>query len=81
MRQEEDEAFLLEPGSGRIKLLNATGLEVWQLLDGERSTAAVARAVGVAHPDADPEAVAQDVERFLDELVAAGLVEAAAAHG
>jgi hypothetical protein len=81
VRLEEDEAFLLEPVSGRIKLLNPTGVEVWQLLDGLRDPAAVARALGQAHPDAEPGAVARDVEQFLDELTAAGLVEAAPAHG
>jgi hypothetical protein len=81
LRREDDEAFLLEPAAGRIKLLNATGLEVWELLDGRRDAGAVARALGAAHPDADPDAVARDVAQFLEELAAAGLVEAVAADG
>jgi hypothetical protein len=81
VHREDDEAFLFELASGRIKLLNATGVEVWQLLDGQRDAAAVARALGQAHPEADAAAVARDVEQFLDELAAAGLVEAVAPHG
>jgi hypothetical protein len=75
MRREEDEAFLLEPGTGRLKLLNVTGLEVWLRLDGERDTAQVAAAVAAAYPEAAAADVAADVERFVAELVVAGLVE------
>jgi hypothetical protein len=78
---EDDEAFLLEIGSGRLRLLNATGVEVWHLLDGERDAAAVARELGRAHAEADPAAVARDVELFLDELEAARLVEVVVPHG
>ena len=77
MRREEEEAFLFQPASGAVKLLNATGLEAWGLLDGCRDTQEVARTLCELYPEAEPAAVAQDVSRFLDDLLAAGLVEVA----
>jgi hypothetical protein len=75
VRPEEDEAFLFDPDRGTLKLLNPTGVEVWGLLDGRRSAGDVAAELVRSYPDADPAAVAGDVDRFLDELVAAGLAE------
>ncbi|HEY3355374.1 MAG TPA: PqqD family protein [Polyangia bacterium] len=72
---EEDEAFLFTPASGRVRLLNPTGLAVWRLIDGVRDVVAVTAAVCAEFPDAVPPAVAADVVAFLDELVAAELAE------
>ena len=75
MRPEDDEAFLFDPDSGTLKMLNATGVEVWALLDGPRAAGDIAAALADRYPEADRAAVAGDVDRFLDELVAAGLAE------
>ncbi len=76
MRPEEDEAFLFDPDRGTLKLLNATGVEVWALLDGTRDAAAITAALCAAHPEAAPDAVVADVGEFLDAVVGAGLAEA-----
>jgi PqqD family protein of HPr-rel-A system len=76
MRPEEDEAFLFDPDRGTLKLLNPTGVDVWRLLDGQRDAQDLAREVAARYPEADADAVAGDVAQFLEELVAAGLVEA-----
>ena len=78
MRPEEEEAFLFDPDHGTLKLLNWTGVEVWGLLDGQRGAGDVAAALARSHPDADPAALAADVDRFLEELVAAGLADTVA---
>jgi hypothetical protein len=75
VRSEEDEAFLFDPDRGTLKLLNPTGVEIWTLLDGQRRAGDVAAELARSYPEADPAAVAVDVDRFLDELVAAGLAE------
>jgi hypothetical protein len=74
-RPEEDEAFLFDPDTGALKLLNATGVEVWGRLATAVTAAEVAADLGRGYPEAEPGAVAADVDRFLEELVAAGLAE------
>ncbi len=75
MRPEDDEAFLLVPETGALKLLNPTARAVWELLDGERAVAEVAAAVAASYPEVAAEAITADVARFLGELLEAGLAE------
>jgi len=76
VREEEGEAFLFDPETGQLSLLNATGLEAWRLLDGTRDQASVARALAASYPDAEEAVIAADVARFVEDLVRAGFVEA-----
>jgi len=60
--------------AGNVAVLNGTGRAVFELCDGTRSPEAIARAVA-AEAGADPERVRADVQAFITQIGAAGLLE------
>src|SRR3972149_5200446 len=58
-----------------LRGLNAVGSRVWELIDGRRSVADIVAAV-VREFDVPPEAAGADVDAFVRELLARGLVTA-----
>lgn len=62
------ECVLVDRERGRVLALNVTGAAVWDLLDGERDLAAVARVIAEA-AGVTPEQVQPDVERLVEQLV------------
>ena len=71
--------FVLLDGEGKmLRGLNATGAEVWELIDGRRALGAIASEI--ARRYAVPEGrVLEDVVRFSLALAARGLIRFAAA--
>jgi pyrroloquinoline quinone biosynthesis protein D len=72
------EGVVLRQEAREVLVVNGVGARVLELLDGRRSVAEVA-AVLREERDAPPEAIERDVEAFVDELLAAGVVEMQAA--
>ena len=75
-RQIGDEAVLVHPVQGMIRVLNPVGARIWELAIGERSVAALAAQIADEY-DAPPEQVAADVLRFCDDLEQRGVLRAA----
>ena len=75
-----DELILLDPGTGEMFSLNATGRAIWQALDGRTAVADVSAAIERVF-DAGHERVDADVRELLAALLEAGLVEARAGQG
>lgn len=67
------ECVLFEPVSGQVLALNPTGAAVWELLDGERTAADVARILHEA-TGVEVEAARRDVEALLLALAEAGFL-------
>jgi hypothetical protein len=70
----DGEAVLVDPEGKELLTLNAVGTMVWEELDGRRgaselAAALVARFDGVTEPE-----IARDIEEFLADVEAAGLV-------
>ncbi|OGK98072.1 MAG: hypothetical protein A3I14_02285 [Candidatus Rokubacteria bacterium RIFCSPLOWO2_02_FULL_73_56] len=72
----EGEAVILSLDTKVLRGLNAVGSRVWELIDGRRSVADIVAAV-VREFDVPPEAAGADVDAFVRELLARGLVTAA----
>lgn len=68
-----DEAVLVLPALGQIKVLNEVGMRVWDLLDGSRSAAQIADVI-CSEYEVGPEQALSDVLVFLTELRAKGLL-------
>lgn len=82
-----DEAVLLLPGKGEVKVLNAVGARIWSLIDGSRTIAQIAAqiaaeyAVESAQAEADALAfVAELTQREMVTLAAQPLTVASRAH-
>lgn len=62
------------PGKAEVKVLNPVGSRVFALLDGEHTVAQIVAAV-TDEFDVDRARAAEDVQQFLAELAAAGMLE------
>jgi PqqD family protein of HPr-rel-A system len=69
----DDDVVIYDPRSGQGHVLNATAAHVWGLLDGERTTHALAEAVAVRYAVPVAQAV-DDVRELVRDLHQAGLI-------
>ena len=76
-RMIEGEAVILAMDTKVFRGLNAVGSRVWELIDGRRSVDEIGAAIANEFEVA-PEVAARDVSAFVGELLARGLVTAAA---
>ena len=74
-------ATLIDADGTELIELNRLGTLVWDGLDGERSSEAIAEQLAVRFDGVEPDRVASDVEAFLDELQRLALVEEVASAG
>ena len=73
LREEFDDwAILFDPETGSAVGINPSAVFIWKLLDGEQTLDAILRAVREYAEDVT-EDVRDQIEAFVDELVAAGL--------
>lgn len=70
------EGVILSLDTKVLRGLNPVGARVWELIDGQRSVAAIGQQIAHEFEVEPPRALA-DVERFVQDLLARGLVEAA----
>ncbi len=72
-RQLENEAVLVLPDKGEVKVLNEVGARIWALTDGRRSVRQIAATVSAEYNVAAAVAEADTLE-FVQQLLAKGLV-------
>lgn len=70
LREEgSDGALIFQPDTNQIKVLNATGLFIWQRCDGNHTLSDLITALLVEFEGAPESEVAQQVEGFVESLV------------
>ena len=69
-----EQALLIHPTADEIKLTNEVGTLVWRLVCERRHDAAAIAAAVTAAFEVDGETARADVDSFLSELAAAGLL-------
>jgi hypothetical protein len=75
MLQEIDgEAVLLDLKSEKYFGLNAVGTRIWGLVEGRRTLHAIHAELAAEYPEVDPMQLQRDMERWISELVDAGLL-------
>jgi hypothetical protein len=72
-QQFENEAVLVLPDKGEVKVLNEVGAQIWQLADGRRTVREIAAAIGADYAVTRSEVEADTLE-FITELAAKGIV-------
>lgn len=72
--EDEDGGLLFNPDTSQVKVVNTTGLFVWQHCDGSRDLTALIAALQQACADAPAAEVAQDVRDFVGDLVSSGFI-------
>ena len=76
LREEFDDwALLFDPDTGKVCGVNPVGVQVWKLIDGERTGADICRLIRDQYPDA-PDSVEEDVAAFVNEISEKGYIQA-----
>lgn len=71
----DDEAVLVLPEQGEVKVLNEVGARIWQLIDGSRTVEEIADVI-YSEYEVDEEQARSDVLAFIVELESKGIVAA-----
>ncbi len=71
------EAVIITPTENTVRMLNGVGSRIWELVDGERTVEQIG-AVLAAEYDIPAGDATDSAGRFVDELLAKGLLELAA---
>ncbi len=74
LQESGEEAVLILPAQGKVKVLNATGTFIWEKLDGTRTLEEIAQALSQVY-DVPPTEALQDVLAFVAALAERGLVQ------
>ena len=71
--EDDDCALLFDPDNGRVEMLNGTAVDIWQLLDGERSLQEVVECLAERYDGFDETATRQ-VLAVVEHLAGLGAV-------
>lgn len=69
-----DGALLFNPDTNQVKVLNATGLFIWQQCDGSLNVSEMAEAVAAIFAGGTKDEIAQDVQEFLQTMMESGFI-------
>ncbi|MFN2137648.1 MAG: PqqD family protein [Candidatus Promineifilaceae bacterium] len=69
----DDNAVVVSPREGEVRVLNSVGTAVWQLLIDDQDVAAIEAFLG-ANFNVSPEQAHEDLVVFLDELTDRGIL-------
>lgn len=72
-RNVDEETVFLSPAGDEIHSLDEVGTFIWRLIDGKRTVAEILAAL-VAEYEVAEDAGRRDLEAFMDELAARGLI-------
>lgn len=72
-RQLDNEAVLVLPDKGQVKVLNEVGAAIWALMDGTRTVRQIAAQIAAEYGQ-PPAVVEADALDFARELVAKGVI-------
>jgi Coenzyme PQQ synthesis protein D (PqqD) len=67
-REEDDGAFLFNPGTGNLKYMNRSGRKAFLLLTGQQDLNQVINHMLGLYPDVNRRLIEKDMETFLKEL-------------
>jgi len=76
LREEDPEegALLFNPDTNQVKVINTTGLFIWQQCGKARTLDEIIAEVKKGFDDVPAEQVAQDVQEFVDGMLASGFI-------
>jgi len=72
--EDEDGALIYNPDTDRIKVINPTGLFIWQQCDGSKDLAGLIFAVQESYDEVPEDEVSEQVEKFIDDMVNTGFI-------
>lgn len=75
LREEEaDGGLLFNPDTNQIRVINATGLLIWKLCDGEHDLAELTEALEEAFEGASTDQALKDVQAYIEDMNNTGFI-------
>ena len=76
LREEDPDegALLFNPDNGVVKIINTTGMFIWQQCGDPRTLGEIISEVQKSFDDVPLEKVDQDVREFMDSMLASGFI-------
>jgi hypothetical protein len=83
LREEDPDegALLFNPDTNQVKVINSTGLFIWQQCGVARTLDEIVAEVQKGFDEVPPEQVAEDVKEFVDGMLASGFIGTVEAEG
>ncbi len=72
--EDEDGGLLFNPDTNQVKVINATGLFIWQQCDGTHDLTDVVTALQEAFDEVPADQVTQDVQEFVEAMLESGFI-------
>ncbi|MFC2149095.1 PqqD family protein [Candidatus Auribacterota bacterium] len=69
LRKEDDDAFLYDPETGSVSVINNTGILIWENLHKGKNTGEIIAALLRDFPEEPPERIRSDCELFIKNLI------------
>ena len=75
LREEDEEGGLLfNPDTNEIKVLNSTGMFIWNRCNGTHSLAKIVQDIEANYDDVPDDQVRQDVQEFVETMLTTGFI-------
>jgi len=72
--EDEDGALIYNPDTDQIKVINPTGLFIWQQCDGSKDLTGIISAMQESYDEVPEDEVSEQVEKFIDDMVKTGFI-------
>jgi hypothetical protein len=72
--EDEDGALIYNPDTDQIKVINPTGLFIWQQCDGSKNLTGIVSAMQESYDEVPGDEVSEQVEKFIDDMVKTGFI-------
>ena len=73
-RKEKEGAFLFNPDTGDLKVLNTVGAMIWEICDGKHTEEALLENLSNMFIDVSESDLEKDIKNFIKELEDRGLI-------
>lgn len=68
-RKEEDGAYLFDPDTGKLKYINRTGADIYDLCDGKTNVGDIIRRFQEQYPEVTTKRIEEDIRGYLEDLI------------
>jgi hypothetical protein len=72
--EDEDGALLFNPDTNQVKVINSTGLFIWEKCDGQNGLEEIVQSIQQDFEEVPTDQVLQDVQGFLDGMQQTGFI-------
>ena len=72
--EDSDGALIFNPDTDQIRVLNSTGLFVWEMCDGSNDLHSILSDMSESFDEIPENTVAEDVKAFIEEMIVAGFI-------